>query len=52
VLGAGERIAFPKGTRNYYEQGRRLRSEGVRVTNGRVPRRTAADLDELFWKPR
>jgi methylated-DNA-protein-cysteine methyltransferase related protein len=52
VLGAGERIVFPKGSRHYYEQGRRLRAEGVRVTSGRVARRTAADLDELFWKPR
>jgi methylated-DNA-protein-cysteine methyltransferase-like protein len=52
VLRAGERIAFPKGSRPYYEQGRRLRAEGVRVANGRVARRTAADLDEFFWKPR
>ena len=52
VLGAGERIVFPKGSRAFLEQGRRLRAEGVRVTSGRVARRTAADLDELFWKPR
>jgi methylated-DNA-protein-cysteine methyltransferase-like protein len=38
VLGAGGRIAFPKGSAHYREQGRRLRSEGVAVINGRVPR--------------
>ncbi len=52
VLRAGERIAFPKGSRAFLEQSRRLRAEGVRVANGKVARRTAADLDEYFWKPR
>ena len=52
VLGSGERIVFPKGSRAFLEQSRRLRAEGVRVTSGRVARRSAADLDELFWKPR
>lgn len=52
VLGAGERISFPKGSRGFLEQSRRLRAEGIRVTNGRVARRSAADLDQLFWKPR
>ncbi len=36
VVGAGGRIVFPKGSRAYREQGRRLRSEGVEVTDGRV----------------
>jgi methylated-DNA-protein-cysteine methyltransferase related protein len=52
VLRAGERIAFPKGSRAFAEQRRRLRAEGIRVTSGRVVQRSAADLDELFWKPR
>jgi methylated-DNA-protein-cysteine methyltransferase related protein len=38
VVGAGGRIAFPPGTRPHLEQTRRLRSEGVKVENGRVAR--------------
>ncbi len=38
VLGAGGRIVFPRGSRAYREQCRRLRSEGVKVQDGRVPR--------------
>ena len=38
VVGAGGRIVFPKASAHYREQGRRLRSEGVAVNNGRVPR--------------
>jgi methylated-DNA-protein-cysteine methyltransferase-like protein len=52
VLGAGGRIAFPKGSREYAEQARRLRAEGVDVVHGRVVCRAAPDLDELLWKPR
>jgi methylated-DNA-protein-cysteine methyltransferase-like protein len=37
VLGAGGRIVFPKNSRQYREQARLLRSEGVPVTLGRVP---------------
>jgi methylated-DNA-protein-cysteine methyltransferase-like protein len=37
VLGAGGRIVFPAGSRHFREQGRRLRSEGVKVTQGKVP---------------
>jgi len=36
VVGAGGRIVFPKSSAPYREQGRRLRSEGVAVKNGRV----------------
>jgi methylated-DNA-protein-cysteine methyltransferase related protein len=36
VLGAGGRIVFPKLSREYREQARRLRAEGVGVRNGRV----------------
>lgn len=52
VVAAGERITFPKNTRAHAEQSRRLRAEGVKVTNGRVQRRSAVDLDEMLWKPR
>ena len=38
VLGAGGRIVFPAGSADFREQARRLRSEGIRVVNGRVPR--------------
>ncbi|HEX4153701.1 MAG TPA: MGMT family protein [Steroidobacteraceae bacterium] len=36
VLGAGGRIVFPKMSRHYREQARRLRAEGVAVRDGRV----------------
>ena len=37
VLGAGGRIVFPAGTKQFNEQARRLRSEGLKVTDGKVP---------------
>ncbi len=37
VLGAGGRIVFPAGSKHFNEQARRLRSEGINVTHGRVP---------------
>jgi methylated-DNA-protein-cysteine methyltransferase-like protein len=48
VVGAGGKIVFPAGSSAFREQARRLRSEGVRVENGRVARealreRSAAD---------
>jgi methylated-DNA-protein-cysteine methyltransferase related protein len=43
VLGAGGRIVFPAGSRQYREQARRLRAEGVEVTEGRV-------AAEVFWE--
>ena len=36
VVAAGGRIAFPRSSREYHEQARRLRAEGVRVAEGRV----------------
>jgi len=36
VLGAGARIVFPASSRQYREQARLLRSEGLQVRNGRV----------------
>jgi len=36
VVAAGGRIAFPRSSRAYHEQARRLRAEGVRVAEGRV----------------
>lgn len=38
VVGAGGRIVFPPSSPSYREQARRLRAEGVDVTNGRVAR--------------
>jgi methylated-DNA-protein-cysteine methyltransferase-like protein len=38
VVGAGGKIVFPPSSRAYREQTRRLRSEGVKVENGRVAR--------------
>lgn len=38
VVGAGGKIAFPAGSSAHREQTRRLRSEGVKVENGRVAR--------------
>ena len=38
VVGAGGKIAFPAGSSAFREQARRLRGEGVKVTNGRVAR--------------
>ena len=40
VVGAGGKIVFPAGSSAFREQARRLRSEGVRVENGRVARST------------
>ncbi|MEO7387782.1 MAG: MGMT family protein [Gammaproteobacteria bacterium] len=54
VIGAGGRIALPKGTAGYRTQISRLRAEGVRVENGRVRLETfqwTPDLDELLWGP-
>jgi methylated-DNA-protein-cysteine methyltransferase-like protein len=36
VVGAGGRIVFPQLSREYKEQARRLRTEGVLVRKGRV----------------
>jgi methylated-DNA-protein-cysteine methyltransferase-like protein len=36
VVGAGGRIVFPKSSRAYREQARRLRADGVAVVRGRV----------------
>lgn len=49
VLGAGGRIVFPKTSRHFAEQRKRLRAEGVVLANGRVTKE-AATLDELLWK--
>jgi methylated-DNA-protein-cysteine methyltransferase-like protein len=50
VVGAGGRIAFPKTSRQFAEQRRRLRLEGVQLARGRVVRDAAPNLDELLWK--
>ena len=38
VVGAGGKIEFPPGSSGFREQARRLRGEGVKITNGRVAR--------------
>ena len=45
VLGAGAKIVFPKGSKHYYEQARRLRSDGVPVKDGRAPRELLMDVE-------
>ena len=47
IVGAGGRIAFPKGSRHHREQVRLLKSEAVAVTDGRVARSAMAASDEL-----
>lgn len=54
VLRSDGRIAFPEGSAQWREQGARLRSEGVRVENGRVKGQRAAAtpaqaLDAEVW---
>jgi methylated-DNA-protein-cysteine methyltransferase-like protein len=38
VVGAGGKIVFPPGSSAFREQARRLRSEGVKVIEGRIAR--------------
>jgi methylated-DNA-protein-cysteine methyltransferase-like protein len=47
VVGAGGRIVFPPASREYREQARRLRAEGVTVRDGRVARAAMTDLSAL-----
>jgi len=50
VVAAGGRIAFPKASRQFAEQRKRLRAEGVGLMRGRVVTEAAVNLDELLWK--
>ena len=50
VLACGGRIAFPKSSRQFLEQQRRLRAEGVALVKGRVVSESRVTLDELLWK--
>ena len=47
VVSAGGRIAFPPSSTAYREQARRLRAEGVDVSEGRVARSALSELVEL-----
>ena len=47
VVGAGGRIVFPRSSRPYREQARRLRSEGVELKQGRIVRSAIANLELL-----
>jgi methylated-DNA-protein-cysteine methyltransferase-like protein len=49
VITASGRIAFPRGSRLYAEQTRRLKREGLAVERGRVRVATARSLDALLW---
>jgi methylated-DNA-protein-cysteine methyltransferase-like protein len=50
VLRSDGRIAFPEGSQGFREQSRRLRAEGVFVSNGRVRmQRRELDLDAELW---
>lgn len=54
VIGAGGRIALPKGSAAYRTQVSRLRAEGIPLTNGRVrlpDYQWTPDLDQLLWGP-
>ena len=45
VVGAGGRIVFPRSSREYREQARRLRAEGVPIAHGRVSAAAMTDLE-------
>ena len=52
VLRADGHIGIPAGSRGYLEQCRRLRKEGVKVVDGRVPMAhfgLDADIDRAIW---
>ena len=50
ILRSDGRIAFPAGSKGFREQSQRLRSEGVKVENGRVRMPAAEDdLDAALW---
>lgn len=55
VVNAAGRISLPRGSAGWTEQVRRLRSEGLTVSDGRVmtdgPLGRAAGLDALLWGP-
>ncbi len=47
ILGAGGRIVFPAGSKYFREQARRLRAEGIKVTDGKVPRAVLRTFNNL-----
>lgn len=52
VVRGDARIAFPPGSPGFFEQRRRLRAEGIVVSDdGRVAGPRAGDLDALLWGP-
>ena len=54
VIQASGKIAFPRGSRPYREQAKRLQREDVVILNGKIDMqkyRWQPDLDELLWKP-
>lgn len=54
VIQASGKIAFPRDSRAFREQAKRLRREDVAILDGRIDMkkyRWQPDLDELLWKP-
>jgi len=49
VITAAGRLAFPRGSRLYTEQTRRLKREGLAVERGRVRVARPRSLDALLW---
>ena len=47
ILGAGGRIVFPTGSKHFREQARRLRAEGIKVADGKVPRAVLRTFNNL-----
>jgi methylated-DNA-protein-cysteine methyltransferase related protein len=47
VLGAGGKIVFPKGSKHHRAQARRLRSDGIPVKDGRVPRAVMINVERF-----
>jgi methylated-DNA-protein-cysteine methyltransferase-like protein len=45
VLGAGGKIVFPRDSKSFREQARRLREDGVPVKDGKVPRAVLVNLE-------
>ncbi|MFT4178955.1 MAG: MGMT family protein [Thermomonas sp.] len=53
ILRSDGRIAFPKDSPGWLEQGQRLRAEGVNVRDGRVRMpKDDESLDAALWRPR
>lgn len=50
IVRSDGRIAFPLDSKEYLEQSRRLRAEGVLIKNGKVVTAPRRNLDEALWR--